>query len=68
MNIFYLLIGVSLFAAFIFLGLFIWNIKNGQYEDDYTPAVRMLFEDEPTQTQEPTNLTTDSETDGNSNI
>jgi cbb3-type cytochrome oxidase maturation protein len=28
-----------------FLGAFLWAIKNGQYEDDYTPSVRMLFED-----------------------
>jgi len=47
MNIFYLLIGVSLLAALIFLGLFIWAVRNGQFDDNETPAIRMLFDDEP---------------------
>lgn len=46
MNIFYLLIGASLIAALIFLGLFIWAVKSGQFEDNYTPSVRMLFDDD----------------------
>ena len=46
MNIFYLLIGVSLFAALIFLGAFIWAVKNGQFDDSKTPSIRMLFDDE----------------------
>lgn len=46
MNILYLLIGVSLFAALIFLWLFVWAVKSGQYEDNYTPSVRILFDDE----------------------
>ena len=28
-----------------FLGAFIWAVRRGQYDDDYTPAVRILFED-----------------------
>jgi cbb3-type cytochrome oxidase maturation protein len=47
MNIFYLLIGVSLFAALIFLGAFIWAVKTGQFDDNETPSIRMLFDDEP---------------------
>jgi cbb3-type cytochrome oxidase maturation protein len=46
MNIFYLLIGVSLFAALIFLGAFIWAVKNGQFDDSKTPSIRILFDDE----------------------
>jgi cbb3-type cytochrome oxidase maturation protein len=46
MNIFYLLIGVSLVAALIFLALFIWAVKSGQYEDNYTPSIRVLFDDD----------------------
>jgi cbb3-type cytochrome oxidase maturation protein len=41
-----MLIGVSLFAALIFLALFIWAVKSGQYDDNYTPSVRILFEDD----------------------
>ena len=46
MNIFYLLIGVSLFAALIFLAAFIWAVRNGQFDDNETPSRRILFEDE----------------------
>jgi len=37
---------VSLLVALFFLGSFLWAIKTGQYEDDYTPSVRILFEDD----------------------
>lgn len=46
MDILFLLIGVSLIVALFFLVSFIWAVKSGQYEDDYTPSVRMLFDDE----------------------
>ncbi len=46
MNILFVLIGVSLFAALVFLALFIWAVKSGQYDDNYTPSVRILFDDE----------------------
>jgi len=49
MTIIFLLIGISLLVALTFLGAFLWAVRSGQYEDDYTPAVRMLFEDEPEQ-------------------
>jgi cbb3-type cytochrome oxidase maturation protein len=50
MNILFILIGVSLFAALIFLAMFIWAVKTGQYEDNYTPSVRILFEEEDEET------------------
>ena len=46
MTILFLLIGVSLSVAVCFLGAFLWATKSGQYEDTYTPGVRMLFEEE----------------------
>jgi len=46
MSVIILLIGVSLFVALIFLFGFIWSVKSGQYEDKYTPSVRMLFDDD----------------------
>jgi len=46
MNIFYLLIGASLIVALIFLALFIWAVKSGQYDDNETPPFRILFDDE----------------------
>ena len=42
----FLLIGVSLLAAGVFLFLFIWAVKRGQYDDTYTPSVRVLFDDD----------------------
>lgn len=46
MSAIFMLVGFSLLAALFFLGTFIWAIKNGQYDDDYTPSIRMLFDDE----------------------
>ena len=45
MSALYVLIGVSIFVALGFLAAFLWAIRKGQYEDDYTPSVRMLFEE-----------------------
>lgn len=47
MDIIFLLIIVSVIIAVGFLAAFIWAVKNGQYEDDYTPAIRILFDDKP---------------------
>jgi cbb3-type cytochrome oxidase maturation protein len=46
MNIFYLLIGASLVVALIFLALFIWSVKSGQFDDNETPPYRILFDDD----------------------
>ncbi len=45
MSVIILLIGISISVALVFLGAFIWAIKSGQYEDDHSPAIRMLFDD-----------------------
>ncbi|MEQ8882809.1 MAG: cbb3-type cytochrome oxidase assembly protein CcoS [Cyclobacteriaceae bacterium] len=47
MSVIFILIGCSLLMATAFLIAFIWASKSGQYEDDYTPSIRILFEDEP---------------------
>ncbi|APU68324.1 MAG: cbb3-type cytochrome oxidase assembly protein CcoS [Bacteroidota bacterium] len=46
MNIIYLLLAISVIVALVFFAAFIISVKNGQYDDVYTPSVRMLFEDE----------------------
>ncbi|MCB0472767.1 MAG: cbb3-type cytochrome oxidase assembly protein CcoS [Flavobacteriaceae bacterium] len=46
MDIIFLMISVSIVIAVIFFVLFIKSVKSGQYDDLYTPSVRMLFEDE----------------------
>jgi cbb3-type cytochrome oxidase maturation protein len=47
MSVLILLIFCSLLVASGFLFAFLWSVKNGQYKDDYTPSVRMLFDDKP---------------------
>lgn len=46
MSVFFILISASLVVAFAFLAAFVWSVKSGQFEDSYTPSVRMLFDDE----------------------
>ncbi|WP_372474750.1 cbb3-type cytochrome oxidase assembly protein CcoS [Capnocytophaga sp. ARDL2] len=46
MSVIYILITISIVVAVVFLILFIKAVKNGQFDDDYTPSVRILFEDE----------------------
>ncbi|MBK6398634.1 MAG: cbb3-type cytochrome oxidase assembly protein CcoS [Bacteroidetes bacterium] len=46
MSIIFLLILFSLLLAIAFLFAFIWSVKDGQFDDDYTPSVRILFDDE----------------------
>jgi cbb3-type cytochrome oxidase maturation protein len=48
MSVIYLLISVSIFVAIGFFIAFIVAVKSGQYDDDYTPSVRILFDDETT--------------------
>ena len=40
-----LLIGVSVVVALGFLVAFLWAVRSGQFEDTFTPSVRMLFDD-----------------------
>jgi len=44
MSVLIILIAVSIVVAIGFLIAFIWSVKSGQYDDDYTPSVRMLFD------------------------
>jgi cbb3-type cytochrome oxidase maturation protein len=41
-----MLLAISIIVAIVFFIAFIVSVKSGQYEDTYTPSVRMLFEDE----------------------
>ncbi len=46
MIVLFILIGLSLVVALIFLFLYIWAVKDGQFDDDKTPAMRILFDDD----------------------
>jgi cbb3-type cytochrome oxidase maturation protein len=46
MEVILILITFSLMLALAFLGAFLWAVKTDQYEDTYTPALRILVDDE----------------------
>lgn len=46
MSVIYLLLSISILVAIVFFIAFIYAVKRGQYDDAYTPSVRMLFDDE----------------------
>ncbi len=46
MSVIYILLTVSVIVGVAFFVVFIAAVKSGQYDDSYTPSVRMLFEDE----------------------
>lgn len=52
MEILFLMIMCSISVAVVFLFLFIWGAKKGQFDDDESPAVRMLFDSETPETKE----------------
>ncbi|RRQ47160.1 cbb3-type cytochrome oxidase assembly protein CcoS [Chryseobacterium sp. SC28] len=53
MEILFLMIICSVSLAVIFLIIFIIGARKGQFEDDESPAVRMLFDDEIKTEEEP---------------
>ncbi|MBS0025931.1 cbb3-type cytochrome oxidase assembly protein CcoS [Chitinophaga sp. 22321] len=46
MGVIIILLGASLLVAIGFLVAFIWSVKNGQFEDDFSPAHRILFDEQ----------------------
>ncbi len=46
MSVIYLLLTISVVIAVFFFVVFILSVKGGQFDDTYTPSVRMLFDDE----------------------
>ena len=47
MSVIIVLLIASISVAAIFLAAFLWSVKSGQFEDDYSPASRILFDDKP---------------------
>ncbi|MFT3705581.1 MAG: cbb3-type cytochrome oxidase assembly protein CcoS [Agriterribacter sp.] len=56
MSVIIILLIVSILIATLFLFAFLWSVKNGQFEDDFSPASRILFDDlsSPTKTDNST--------------
>lgn len=47
MSVIIVLMVASIAVAAMFLGFFIYSIRKGQYDDEVSPPVRILFEDKP---------------------
>ncbi len=47
MSVIIILLAASVGVAAVFLIAFLWSVKSGQFEDEYSPASRILFEDKP---------------------
>jgi len=54
-NIILYLIIISLVVAGGFLAAFFWAVKDGQYDDEYTPGVRILLDDDMIDNSDKTN-------------
>jgi cbb3-type cytochrome oxidase maturation protein len=61
MGMIYIMLIVSLVIALFFLLSFFWATKTGQFDDDYAPSVRILFDDDNTQSSNKNN-------DGNTEV
>ncbi|PKO97862.1 MAG: cbb3-type cytochrome oxidase assembly protein CcoS [Bacteroidetes bacterium HGW-Bacteroidetes-9] len=55
MSVIVVLIGFSILVAAGFLLAFLWAVRSGQYDDDVSPSVRILFDNK-------SDKSTDSET------
>jgi cbb3-type cytochrome oxidase maturation protein len=47
MSVMAILLVISISVALLFLLAFIWSLKTGQFEDDFSPPRRILFDESP---------------------
>jgi cbb3-type cytochrome oxidase maturation protein len=47
MSVIIILLIASISVAALFLGAYIWSVKTGQYDDEYSPPLRILFDETP---------------------
>lgn len=52
MSVIVVLLFASISVASLFLIAFIWSVRNGQYDDETAPAIRILFDDAPVTVKE----------------
>lgn len=45
MSAIFILLSASIGIAGMFLFAYLWSVKTGQFDDDYSPAIRILYED-----------------------
>ncbi len=65
MSVIFLLITASTLVAGLFLAAFLWAVRTGQFDDDRSPAVRMLHDPVPSLIEPPPTSTTSSRKDPN---
>ena len=46
MNVLFVLVPLALLLAGAGVAAFVWSVRNGQYDDVETPAMRILMEDD----------------------
>ncbi|MFZ1328757.1 MAG: cbb3-type cytochrome oxidase assembly protein CcoS [Chitinophagaceae bacterium] len=51
MSVIIILLIASISVAAVFLAAFLWGVKTGQFEDDYSPPSRILSDDKPSSTK-----------------
>ncbi|MFZ5977780.1 MAG: cbb3-type cytochrome oxidase assembly protein CcoS [Hydrotalea flava] len=47
MSVIVVLLVASISVAALFLAAFLWSVKSGQYNDEASPPIRILFNDAP---------------------
>ncbi|MFN4007605.1 MAG: cbb3-type cytochrome oxidase assembly protein CcoS [Chitinophagaceae bacterium] len=52
MSVIIILLIISIGVAGFFLAAFLWSVKKGQYQDDVSPAHRILFDNNTETTQQ----------------
>ena len=45
MSVIIILVVISIVVAVFFLGVFVWAVKSGQFDDTVSPSIRILFDD-----------------------
>lgn len=53
MSVIIILLIASISVAALFLFAFIWSVRNGQFRDEISPSVRILFDDKPSGNKDP---------------
>lgn len=55
MSVLVVLIGLSIMIAGGFLIAYLWAVRSGQFDDKYTPSVRILFDEKKEEKYDPEN-------------
>jgi len=68
MSVIIILVIIGIIVAGLFLLGFIWAVKSGQYDDMFSPSVRILFDNNNKETEETIQTDTNSGTNSKEDI